>query len=195
MSDTVTVTLEEATNAQLLHFAQTVMGLDVNPGTPSTTLRSKIMQARPDIDSIEVPAGKPAAGTVSNPDGTHTATAAAESIPQGVAGLHFRYDPKVRLRIQGTTEATRAKDVQIACQGEVIILRRDRDVEIPYRHFLVLKDAIETVARDTDEINPLTGLPIKEWVEQNSYPYQILAMPSEEEIAAWHKRTSALQLI
>ena len=50
------------------------------------------------------------------------------------------------------------------------------------------------VFRDTDEINPLTGMPIKEYVEQLSYPHQVFSRPSDEDIAAWHARTDDLAL-
>lgn len=188
---TVTIALEEASNAQLLAFGQ-VLGLDVRAGMNNATLIARIHQADPLRDKITVPA--PKESTVSEPGDQHTAVAKEGSIPAGIAGTHWRFDPKVRLSILPSNDGIRAKDVQIACQGEVMLIRRERPVEIPYRHYLVLKNAIETVSRDTDEINPMTGLPVKEWVEQNSYPFQVEAMPSAEEIAAWEKRVSGSEL-
>lgn len=188
---TVTISINDADNAQLLAYGE-MLGLDVRKGMNNATLIARIQQAQPNSDKITV---SPASvNSVGDKDDVDQKVVKTDAIPGGVAGTHWRYDPKVRLRILPSNDGIRAKDVQIACQGEVMLVRRERDVEIPYRHYLVLNDAIETVARDTDEDNPLTGLPVKEWVQQHSYPFQVLAMPSDEEIAAWAARVSASEL-
>ena len=182
------VPLDSASRDQLFFFARSILNLEVGDGANNATLRAKITQAQPSLTEITVEDSAPT--VVSDAEG------AAEPSVTNTAKLttHFRDDPKVRLTIMPTTESTRAKEVQIACQGETIIARRGQELSIPYRHYLVLKDAIERVARDTDELNPQTGLPIKEWVDQQSYPYQVHAMPSPEEIAAWDKRLSSVEL-
>ncbi len=187
-----TIPLEEASREQLFHFARNVLNIEVGDGANNATIKSKIVQAKPDCTEIMVPAdAAPATASPAPGAGVVAQPAAKQS---GSLTTHFRDDPKVRLQIMRTTEANRAKDVQVAVQGDVFLIRRGETVSVPYRVYLALNDAIEQVARDTDEINPATGLPIKEWVEQHSYPFQVHAMPSSEEIAAWEQRVSGLQL-
>ncbi len=193
MTDTITISIDEADNAQLLAYGQ-LLGLDVRKGMNNSTLAARIQQAQPNSDKITIPASvSTQANTIGDKAGEQKPVESA-SIPAGIAGTHWRFDPKVRLSILSSNDGIRAKDVQIACQGEVMIVRREREVKLPYRHYLVLKDAVEQVWRDTDDINPQTGLPFKEMVEQNSYPFQVLAMPSPEEIAAWERRVSGAEL-
>lgn len=187
MSELEKIPLEEATQKQLYFYASSILNIEVGAGSNNTALRAKILQAQPDCTEITA--------KVESPKAEPEAKAAAKAPASGKAfTTHFRDDPKVLLRIMSTGDSTRAKDVQVACQGDVIMIKRDRDVSIPYRHYLVLNDAVEHVARDTDEINPQTGLPIKEWVDQHSYPFQILAMPTNAEIKAWEARVNKMAL-
>lgn len=188
MSDNVNVNIDTATREQLFYFARSILNIEVGEGANNATLRAKIKQASPGIEEIMAPAvtavpatEKPAADAPAS-NGTRKLT------------THFRDDPKVRIAIHESADPARAKEVQVAVQGDVIIMRRGKEVDIPYRHYLALCDAKEQVARDTDEINPATGLPFKEWVEQHSYPFNTLSMPSADEIAAWEKRMANVQL-
>lgn len=191
MSETVKIPLDTANRDQLMYYARSILNIEVNDRCNSQTVRAKIQQASPSTTEIAVPAN------IGN--AIHSAediAAEADSAEPGRAlTTHFRDDPKVELMIQATTEGQRAKDVQLACQGDVLLVKRGARVSIPYRFYIsCLCDGIETVAKDSDEINPQTGLPIKEWVDQHSYPFQIYSLPSDAEIAAWDKRVSGVQL-
>ncbi|WP_226018415.1 hypothetical protein [Novosphingobium sp. FKTRR1] len=211
MTDKITVSIDAATYPQLAWAASNLFNLDIPRGSNAVGLRAKIRQAFPDKESLEVPAklkgaadepekappiAKPgqASGRRTISTGEVRDVAPAAALPTGHAAMHFQHDPKVEIQILPSSDPTRAKDVQVACQGQVILIRRGTKVKIPYRFYRALDDAIETVARDTDEINPQTGLPVKEWVEQHSYPFSIFSMPSDDEIAAWDKRMSRMQL-
>jgi len=189
MSDNVKVNIDTATREQLFYYARSILNIEVNDGVNNATLRAKIQQAAPGTQDITAPA------VTSVP-----ATEKAASKETGKAGqdrkltTHYRDDPKVTIEVHESADPARAKEVQVAVQGDVIIMRRGKRVDIPYRHYLALCDAKEQVARDTDEINPLTGLPFKEWVEQHSYPFNTIAMPSADEVSAWEKRMSNVQL-
>lgn len=188
MSDNVKVNIDTATREQLFYFARSILNIEVGEGANNATLRAKIKQASPGIEEIMAPAVTAIPATEK--------PAAEEPAKGGARKLttHFRDDPKVKIMIHESADPARAKEVQVAVQGDVIIMRRGKKVEIPYRHYLALNDAKEQVARDTDEINPVTGLPFKEWVEQHSYPFNTLSMPSAEEISAWEARTAPMQL-
>lgn len=184
MTETVSIPLDQARNKALFHFAAVVLGLEVSSGANDTTLRSKILAAAPDTTEIKVPAN------VAGPAAPAAVAPAAPSTPDVARKLtsHFRDDPRVEISVIDSADKTRAKDVQIAVNGDVVIIQRGQKVDIPYRHFLALRDAVETIGRETDQINPVTGLPIIEWVMQPSYPFSVFKMPSEAEIAAYHAR-------
>lgn len=193
MSDSAKIPLDDANRDQLFHFARAMLNLDVNDKCNNATLRAKILAASPGTTHIFVP--HTMATVIEQAPAAAAAAQVEAKASTGKLSTHFRDDPKVRLMVQETTELTRAKDVQVAVQGDVIIIRRGTEVDIPYRFYLALKDAVEQVARDTDEINPQTGLPIKEWVERHSYPFSVFSMPSQTEIDAWNKRMSNMALV
>lgn len=186
----IKISIDEADNSQLFYFATNILGIDVKAGANSSTLRAKIEQAAP--GTIEITA--PAASAPTQAASPTPAIRKVSGIPDGVAGLHYKYDPKVMVRIAKTNEATRSREVQLSVNGDVVILKRGETVPIPYRHFIALQNAIETVGQETDEINPVTNLPIVEFIEQPSYPFQVLDEPSDEEIAAWHARVDGYEI-
>ncbi len=190
MSDTVIIPIGEATNAQLLYYATAVLGLDVKPGANSTTFRAKIEAAAPGTTEISVPAKLAGVPEVSAPDAP---VAEQEAIPNSREGLHFKYDPKVLVEVHETADKTRSREVQIAVNGDVVILQRGKKQPIPYRHYLALRDAVETIGRETDEINKVTGLPIIEFVDQPSYSHSAI-LPAQELIDAWHTRVDAPEI-
>lgn len=202
MSDLVKVPLDQATRPQLFHYIRSVLNLDIGEGANNAQIKAKILQAQPGATEILVPQEMATAPTQSEPKilqggGTiDAATIAANtaSVPASQMTSHPRHDPKVELVVMPSADPTRPKDVQVAVQGETILIKRGERVKIPYRYYIALEQAVETVPRDTDTINPTTGLPFKEWVEQHSYPFQVYAMPSAEEIAAWEARLGAVAL-
>jgi len=200
------IAIETADAKDLRYYAGTILGLEVHKTENAASLRSKIDVARPGLTEIEVedeaptsaptPAAAPALATA---PGTAPGaakpkpvakTADGRVIPSGQAGLHPSFDPKVELLVFATSDPTKPKDVQVAVGGETILIQRDKQVRIPYRHYLVLDQSMESVARETGETNPQTGMPMKEWIEQKSYPHQIYGMPSKAEIEEWEKRTA-----
>lgn len=196
MSKLVKLPINEATNKQLLYYAQRIVGLEVNKGTNSANIIAKIEEAMPGTTEIDVEAESESSADHAPPAPLASAVMATdESIPEGRAGAHFRYDPKVIVEVSHTSDKTRAKDVQVSVNGDVIIIKRGQKVSIPYRHYLALRDAIEKVGIETDEINPVTHMPKIEFVDRPSYEFSVIAMPSEEEVAAFHERTNAMATV
>ncbi|SKB32384.1 hypothetical protein [Sphingopyxis flava] len=194
--DTFKVALGDATNAQLRYYAEGVLNIDgIKPvGQSNAFLISKIKGVLgEEVEQIELPSTMKLLGATSAP-ALDVAPAGEGGLPAGPESRHFRYDPKVEIEIQNSNDKTRSRDCYINCNGDVLQVQRGKRVKIPYRHYLVLVDAVEKVARDTDEINPITHMPVKEWVEQPSYPFSVFSLPSEEEIAAWHKRMDNVEL-
>jgi hypothetical protein len=191
----VSIPIANATNAQLRYFAETVLGLDVPKINNTSQLRSKIEAAMPNIVDVRAPDGLHGdAASAPEPKVLGGGTLKNDSIPDGALGRHQRFDPKVTLQVMPSSDKLRAKDVQIAVNGDVVMLQRGQKVAIPYRYYLALVDAVEMVAVELDEIDPQTSIPAKEWQEQHSYPFSVIDLPSPEAIAAWHIRMDGAEL-
>lgn len=188
-----TIPIEQATAAQLRAFGEIHLGLEIPRTLNAATALAKIKQADPARTEITIEDPTPAA-SIASPAQVAAMQAqvplAAEPavLKAGGAMIHFTADPKVKLRVQKTGDATRAKDVTIGVNGDVWRLQRGQDVEVPYRVYLALENAKEHQAVETGELNAM-GVAAKEWQEVYSYPFQVIEMPSKEAIAEWHART------
>lgn len=198
MTTKTKVSIADASAAQLRWYANTVLGLDeIKKGTSAANIIGKIHAVSPNLAEIEVPedlAEDAPAQAVSPKGVTMADVKSASDIPAGRPGQHFRFDPKVTLEVNRTNDKRRAKRVFVTCNGDTIEIQRGVPVQIPYRFYLVMLDAVEKVSIELDEINPVTGLPLRQWVEQQSYDFNVKAMPSQEEIDAWYARTKDAQL-
>lgn len=201
------IPIADADLPTLKAFAEAFLGIEVKPGTNSASLRGAIAKAAPDLKDVPalppVPVFTPAQAQAVAPMPSMVAAAnaaagegqaerpAAVSLPASAELAHASRDPKVRLKVLKTDDKRRARDVTIAVNGDVYRLQRGVEVEVPYRVYLALRDAVERAAVPTDEINPFTGEPIMGWEDVLSYPFEIRAMPSDEDIAHWHAATGA----
>lgn len=201
MSDVKKVPIAEATYVQLKDFATLSLGLEVKNGLHKQHVIALIEQVQPGITEIDlvddasaVQARGAEPGQTVTPNAPVTASPADSEIPEGRAGGHFRYDPKVGIRIEAG-RANGRKDVQLSVNGATITVLRGVDVEIPYRFYQALMQARETVFEETGETDPATGQPIRAEVERHTIPFSLTGvMPSAEEIKAFHARTDALSL-
>lgn len=196
----VRIPLDQADAKALTDFATLILGLEVRPGTNATQLRGKIRQAVPDIKDIPAPREEVAvpAPVAASPlptgyvpvDGEDPiARPAAISMPPSEALTHAERDPKVKIRVFKTPDKTKPREVTIQNGGYVVRLRRGEAVEVPLRIYFTLLDAKEMARVDSDDIDPVTQTHLWSWEEVQSYPFEVLAMPSAEEIAAWQQAT------
>jgi len=197
MTDTKRIPIEEADLATLKAFAELTLGIEVKTGTNAKQLRGQIQQAMPGVTDVPALAEKPVS-TWGDPMGKPDMQAAAARRAAEHAAkveeaarnysIHLpQNDPKVEVMFHRTADKTRTREITISSNGYVCRYQRGVRVAIPYRVYLAARDAVEMQAVDTDEINPITNLPFKEWQEVFSYPMDVYAMPSPEEIAAWHE--------
>lgn len=186
------IPLDQASYQQLLNYAQLSLGLEVKNGTHTAKLLAAIEAAKPGITEIDLVAD--AAEILLQPPFVAVDTAAGSAeIPVGKDGAHYRYDPKVTVNINESETAK--NDVILSVNGDSITVKRGVDVAIPYRFYLAMKQAEETIYRDTDELDRRTGLPIKEAVVRPATPFNTVGQfPSASEIAAFHQRTSEYSL-
>lgn len=196
---TIKVALEAASNLQLRWFASVALNIEgIKSGQQNAVLISKIKAAAPDTVEIEVPEhleADPTTGVIQvgapTPEKPHEAM--AELHPRAQA--HYRFDPKVKVHIGEAYTETKVKEIQLSVCGDTITIQRGQTVDMPYRFYLALAASKETLYRDTDEINPLTGMAFKESYERPTIPHSLVGpLPSAEEIADFHRRTDNVSL-
>lgn len=209
MSDTLElVALDEADIASLRQFASVTLGLEVRPGTNGPQLRGLIQKADPTISQVPVyvpegpgvprgaaPAKPSVSGAVRPAITANGQPVEAEPASTGWASsvadpMHHSHDPRVLISISRTDDKRRTKDVTVQVNGVTFIIQREQEVPVPYRVYLALRDALENAAVDGDEVNPVTGDPIKVWAKVPSYPFSVIEKPPQAEVDAWLERTS-----
>lgn len=187
------IPMEEADYATLKHYAVTKHGIEIPHGANANTLRGKILAVEPDCK--EVPKIKPGEALPSARE-----VAAAKVAAAGDEGdwapidptniMHYKNDPKVALKIDKTTDKTRAKIVTVSVSGDVWRMERGVEHVVPYRVFEALDHARENQAVETDEINPHTKMPMKEWQEVHSYPFNVTRHANPKHVEQWRAATS-----
>lgn len=181
------ILLADASAAQLRHFAEVTLGLEVSPSHNSPTLIAKIGQARPDIIEIEVE---------DVPEPINTATiqnvARPADVEKDVLTTHSSDDPKVTILIPSTPGKGGDRDVQICHNGDVFLVKRDVEAEVPYRILVALRSARE---QEINQTVATPGMPAQIVVrEVFAYGFQVIEGPSKAEIAEWEKRMSGIVL-
>jgi len=209
MSDTPQmVTLDEADIASLRHHATVMMGLEIKPGTNGSQIRGMIQKADASVDLIPVyvPEGpgvprdaapaKPIVsgavrpGITANGEPVEAAPASTGWASSVADPMHHSHDPRVVISISRTDDKRRTKDVTVQVNGVTFIIQREKEIAVPYRVYLALRDALENAAVDGDEFNPVTGDAIKVWAKVPSYPFSVIEKPPQAEVDAWLERTS-----
>lgn len=173
-------TIEQANYNELMRFALE-HGLDVQyRQTKVDEVRSLIRTAFGDnVEIPEITAAKPG-----DEGGERKRAVPAEKV---AVDPSYRNDPKVIVNIASDDANGGSRHYPICVNGDQIHVKRDIDVAIPYRHYLALKNARETVMRQ--EYDPARQKFITVETEQYAVRFSVSAMPSPEEIQAFHERT------
>lgn len=167
-----TYPIETKHHNKLVKWAQ-MNGLDVTYSTKGADVIAAINAAFPDLTEIEIEGdGETTPEVISGPDGKLTA--------------NYRHDPKVVVNIATDPENGGAHPVPICVNGDHILVKRNTDVPIYYRHYLALKNAVQTDYRQEPGPNGTTILVAS---DRHAFRFTTLEMPSKEEIAAFHERT------
>ena len=196
------IPIEDADLPTLKAYAELSLGLEIKDGTNGKHVRAKILAASPTLTHVPAlaPVEPPAAVQASEePEPIVAAPTPAPAAAVAEIGHNSQrpkyslnkphLDPKVRMRFHKTADKVRAREVTISNNGFVCRYQRGQVVDVPYRIYLAAEDAKEMASIETDEINPVTNDPIMGWEPVYSYPFEVISMPSAEEIAAWHEAT------
>ncbi len=186
------VSLNEATYPQLKEFCE-INGIEVKVGHQATHLRSKITTVYPGTQDIEVSEASDVASDVEIRRGAMGVSQSIRKVEPTRAKLppsHHKSDPTIEVRIPATKEPGGKREVEVAVNGLLFLVRRDEWVKVPYRVFEALNNAVETTYEDIPSQVPGSP-PIRERYETQAYPFNYRNGPSDEELAAWQERMSA----
>lgn len=168
------IPLITASYRDLVRFAQE-NGLDARMRVhDKETVISMIRAAMPNVDEIEVE--------------EEAEPAAKSNVSKITNAAHYNNDPKVVVNIASDPANGGSRHFPIAVNGDQILVARDTDVPIPYRHYLALENAVETVFRQ--EQDPLTGTPKTIASQRKAVSYTVRKMPASDEIEAFHRNTA-----
>lgn len=183
---TRTIPILEATADELRAFAQSHLGMSIHPSAKLETVLAKV-QAAYFKDTIALPDADEPVELDAQAD-TDAAPKAVHVQPTNrAAGTSSSHDPKVRLRIEGHEGVGGKRSVPVGVNGVHMLIPRQKEVDVPYRYYLVLKNAVRTHYQQDQETNDMIA------TEVPAYPFQVVKMPSEEEIEAWHERTRGIR--
>lgn len=170
--------IEEASPAELRAFANTFLGIPVDDFDSDATVLAKINAAHEGPifvaeapEEVETGAPPPSVPGVEKP-------------VQVLVGGLGRNDPKVRLTLHAEERdgVVNSRHKEVGVNGVVFLIKRGISVDVPYRVYLALKDAVRNNITHDGEGEVL------EQVAHNT-PFNVERMPSAEEIEAWHVRT------
>ena len=168
-----TVPWDEATLDELKMFAAQVLGMSVHPNIGEDKLRGKIRMAYPGesitIMVLEDEDDKAADAPV----------APSEGDGKALRGASAAGDPMVTITIAETDSAGGKRPVFVGVNGVGMLIPRGKQVDIPYRFYLALTNAIKT----TYEQDEATGEIVSSDVP--SYPFGVNKMPPQAEIDAY----------
>ncbi len=156
------IAIGEATEAQLRKFALENLGLSIKDTAKRATVVSRIQQCWTG-SNILVPDDRAETGPEPQPAGS-------EAIPQAVtAEQQAPAEGMVRVILGVTEEAGGKDDVQLGCNGKIMLVPRGKEVEIPERYFESLAHAVQ----EKFDALPDGGMdPIPRKVQL--YPFQVL---------------------
>lgn len=167
--------IAEASSEEIRDYATTFLGIPTE-GISDAEVRAKV-EAATDGETIFVRVSAEPADMAGVPP------MAVESDAKLQGGLGHG-DPKVTLVLHNEERdgnvVNRHKEVGV--NGVVWLLKRGEEISIPYRVFLALNNAERAVITHNGEGEVMTQ-------SVKSTPFNIVAMPSRDEIAAWEART------
>lgn len=145
-----TIAIAEATEEQLRQFCQDSLGLSVHPSAKRETIISRIRGAQHQGDSIEILVDdiEPATGAAPpqgevKPDVTLEAPEVAAEEQTELQRLGA--PEKVMVNISMTDEPGGKDPVPVGVNGRVMLIPRNKNVEIPFPYFEALNKAVTYV--------------------------------------------------
>lgn len=176
------IKIADATRDQVLNFMQVRMGLHgLRPNTSKDNLVKKLAELYGE-DFIVVGDDNPGAGDAGpKSERPHYGQPPKSKVDM----LRFgALDPMVKIKIHADKAKDGARNVACHLNGVEYFIPRNKAVEIPYRYYMALEEAVGDIHDGWDDKEKRNS----ESRETQSYTYTVLSMPSEAAIAAWKKQ-------
>lgn len=172
-------TIDDATAAELRDYALAFLGIPVD-GLSDEQVRAKVKAANED-DRIYV---RPKAEREA-PIGAPPPPVMEEASGSRAVGSLGHDDPKVLLTLHAEERdgVVVSRHKEIGVNGRFWLVKRGEPVEVPYRVYEALNNAVRDNVTHTED-----GTVVRSRVHNT--PFNVHRMPSQEEIAAWHERNS-----
>lgn len=177
------IILAEAGRADLERYLAEVLGIDFRPNTPVPTLRAKVEAAQPGCVTFQLPDDGPAPSVLNQPS-----QAAPQPLPrtEKVLGAYIgggHNDPVCKILILEGQDEGGKRPVTVGVNGRVILLPRGRPIDVAYRYYEALKNAVKDVPIENQQTHEI------EVHQVMAYPHQLISGPTPEQLAEWMDRT------
>lgn len=179
------IPIHEATAAQLRTFLETQCGVPkIHPSTKKETMIAKLATLHVGQE-IEVEEPDEPSNIVGLPQEFSAPgvppVAAAPDAGNALGGMTSRDAPKVTVLIFNQEGAAGTQRVFLGWNTKGMLVERAKPQPIPYPYYEVLKNAVETQTFQNEAGEDVVN-------EVQAYPFQVLNMPSAEQVEAWRAK-------
>lgn len=185
------ISFDDATEDQLRMFSDQYLGITFHHATGIGKIRAGIRQAwKPDYIVLfsAVEDGPVDVQVERKPiSDDETKPVEVQGKIRALGAGTSKNDPKVRLIINETPGPGGKRAIFVSCNGVAMLIPRGEEVDVPYRYYLILKAAVMTAYEQDDETFDIIGR------EVASYPFQVVRLPTHEEMQPWHDQEWASQ--
>lgn len=173
MSDTMTINMRDATDAQLRKFAAETLGLAIHPQMGRDKIISRIDAAgwQPDTAASE----RTITIMPGDAEVTKGGTSAAPAAPAAEMSIAERDARMVTIRIERTDEPGGDEMVPLGVNGSVLAVPRGQPAPIRWPYFVALCHAVKHIHEPQGKNNEMDPNPRK----VPFYPFTIINGPAE----------------
>lgn len=183
------VKLEDATADQLRLWCMMYLGQSMPPNTKPETMAAKLRAIGHEEFEVEENAGGAVAERLPSSRGAGPAPNAPQTVedylalyPKGVPDLTGMRDPPVIMMIPHQDKEGGQRPVFVGVNGTSYTIPRGKNVSVPWRYYLALKDAVEaTYQPDPNDHYSLIR------TDTPSYPIQVVQLPPKAWVLAWEQ--------
>lgn len=192
-----TIAIAEATDQQLRAYALMFLQLDINKQASTETIIAKIKEAQThenitiviEDDGEQDGAPPPSHDEQGKPYITQPLTPAADG---RLFDNDSSKDPRITINIFEGTGKFGKRPIPVGVNGRTMLLPRNKDINIPYRYYLALKDAVQTEVHDEANERDATQID-RTSSDVPSYPFSVVLPPSKKELEDWAESKRAAQ--
>ena len=175
--------IDDCTDDELRNHANINLGLGVPTNIGRGTLLAKIRQVwQPDFIHV---ADEEEADLDIEYDEADAGDVKANI--RSLRGSSSKNDPKVRLTVAMNESPGGSRDFFVSVNNVAMLVPRGEEIHLPYRYYLVLKNAVST----TFTMDPETFENVPRDVP--AYPFSVVTLPTDEEMRGWHEQEHASQ--